>query len=208
MKLNIFKIVLMVLFLGIVGCQKEDDHYLHEESITENSEIELDLKKNQSSVSVVCSIEGIPPGYKVEEYITVSRCPNVNLFLGRYNAAIVSKDGTPKIVSAGAGCDDYYCIWIVGDNFESNAYVDIRSPNGANIIGTYRGTDRQQYVNNQGQDVITLRLRSQAERNLFANGGLRIWVVNPVARKWGDGRTIRRPGGVIIDPDPCNPICP
>ncbi|OED45124.1 hypothetical protein AB832_01525 [Flavobacteriaceae bacterium (ex Bugula neritina AB1)] len=205
MKTNALKIVLAIFFLGIISCQKEDDHYLPEESVTEKSEMDSNSQKSNTPVRIVCSIEGIPPGYIVEEYLTMPRCPNVNLFLGRFNAAIVSQDGTPKIFRAGAG--DNYCIWIVGDNFESNAYVDIRSPHGSNIIGTYRGADRHQYVNSQGQDVITLRLRTQTERNLFANGGLRIWVVNPVARKWADGRTVRRPGGVIIDPD-CNPICP
>ncbi|MDY8136195.1 hypothetical protein [Aquimarina sp. 2201CG5-10] len=207
MKTNAIKIVFIItLLIGAISCQKEDDVFIENESLIENENLELDSQKSANDVQVVCSIDGIPPGFKVEEYLTIPRCPNVNLFLGRYNAAIVSRDGTPKIFRAGAGCDDNYCIWIVGDNFESNAYVDIRTTTGSSIIGTYRGSNRQQYVNAQGQDVITLRLGSAFERTEFASRGLRIWVVNPEARKWADGRTVRRPND-HIDP-PCDPICP
>jgi len=105
----------------------------------------------------------------------------------------VREIGVPIIFNAGAGCDDNNCIWIVGNNFEENAYVDIRTTTGETIIGTYRGANRVQYVDDRGRDVITLRLSSDLEKNEFANRGLRIWVVNPVARKWADGRTVRRP---------------
>jgi len=149
--------------------------------LIESEPEELNSQKSSTDIRVVCSIEGIPPGYIVEEYFNNGSCPNYNLFLGRFNAAIVSKDGTPKISRAGAGCNDNYCIWIVGSNFENGCY--------------------------EGQQVITFRLRSAYERQLFAQSGLRIWVVNPEARKWADGRTVRRPRDIIIDP-PCDPICP
>ncbi len=211
---NIFKkLLLLLLLVGAISCQPEEDQLL-EENLTLEEQLELQSsEKNNADFRIVCSIEGIPPGYVVEEYLTLGNCPNYNLFLGRYNAAFVSRDGTPKISRAGAGCDDNYCIWIVGNNFEDNAYVDIRTTTGSNIIGTYRGSDRVQYVNAQGQDVITLRLRSQLERNEFASRGLRIWVVNPEAAKWADGRTVRRPGGNGNGDDggpgdDCNPICP
>ncbi|MBQ4819331.1 hypothetical protein [Aquimarina sp. MMG016] len=198
------------LLLGIllmIGCQPEEDIFIESEQSIEDF-TELNSEKNNTESLIVCSTQGIPPGYVLDHYLNVQGCPNQNLFLGRYNAALVRKiRETPQILRAGAGCDDNFCIWIVGDNFESNAYVDIRTTAGSSIIGTYRGSDRVQYVNSQGQDVITLRLGSAFERNQFANNGLRIWVVNPVARTWADGRTVRRPRDIIIDP-PCDPICP
>lgn len=214
MKNSVKKIVLTFLILGVISCQKEDDTIFEENLQLENKITEADLEKSgPGNIRVICSIEGIPDGYEIVEYLTLGRCPNYNLFLGSYNAAIVKRNiptpnNTPSISSAGAGCNDNYCIWIVGSNFESGAYVDIRTTTGSSIIGTYRGADRTLTTNSQGQQVITLRLRSAFERNQFASRGLRIWVVNPIARKWADGRTVKRPGNVDpIDP-PCNPNCP
>ncbi|WP_299436189.1 hypothetical protein [uncultured Aquimarina sp.] len=206
MKNILKKAVFALLILAVISCQKEDDGTLEENLLIE-SEIS---EKSNSDILIVCSVDGIPNGYIVQEYIYNSQCPNSNLFLGTYNAAIVERNGTPKIISAGAGCADNYCIWIVGTNFENGSYVDVRTTSGSSIIGTYRGANRTLTTNAQGQQVITLRLGSAYERNQFASSGLRIWVVNPVARKWADGRTVRRPGGGNgnpIDP-PCNPRCP
>jgi len=209
MKFNFHKaITILLVFMTILSCQKEDDSFIEEESLIENKIKKVHLEKNASDIRVVCSIEGIPRGYQVEEYFTNGSCPNFNLFLGRFNAAIISKDGTPKISRAGAGCDDNYCIWIVGSNFENGSYVDVRTTTGPNIIGNYRAPERTLTTNAQGQQVITFRLRSAYERNQFANNGLRIWVVNPEARKWADGRIVRRPRDIIIIDPPCNPICP
>ncbi|MBQ4819334.1 hypothetical protein [Aquimarina sp. MMG016] len=207
MKSLLLKTLSVILLLGLLSCQQEDDEFLEGELSLEQETTISNLEKSGADFMVVCSIEGIPPGYVVEEYFTNGSCPNFNLFLGRYNAAIVTRDGTPKIFSAGAGCEDNYCIWIVGDNFESGCYVDVRSTTGSNIIGNYRAPERTLTTNAQGQQVITFRLRSAQEFYEFARRGLRIWVVNPVARKWADGRTVRRPRDIIIDP-PCDPICP
>ncbi len=202
--------VLFLLVITTLSCESNNDTFEEDNLLLENETLE---KIGPGDTRIICSIEGVPNGYVIEEYLTLPRCPNFNLFLGRFNAAVVKKINTipndkPVISRAGAGCNDNYCIWIVGSKFEDNAYVDIRTATGSSIIGTYRGSNRVQYVNAQGQDVITLRLHSEFERNEFARRGLRIWVVNPVARKWADGRLVKRPrGGGIIDP-PCNPICP
>lgn len=206
MKNYLKTLVIVLLLIGSYSCQKEDDSVM-EENLMEIKLEALSAQKSTADIRVVCSIEGIPSGYIVEEYFNNGSCPNYNLFLGRYNAAIVSKDGTPKISRAGAGCNDNYCIWIVGSNFENGSYVDIRPVNSGTIIGNYRSPDRTLTTNAQGQQVITFRLRSAYERQQFAQNGLRIWVVNPEARKWADGRTVRRPRDIIIDP-PCDPICP
>ncbi|MEW7293041.1 hypothetical protein [Aquimarina sp. 2304DJ70-9] len=220
MKKRIEILVLTVFLLVVASCQTEEEDTFQDELLVENNEdvkiledIE-DFDFRKSSAFLHCSRDPFPPGYRVLYYTNSPTCePNYSiLYLGLYNAAIITPIGLPLISRAGAGCDDNYCIWIVGNNFEPNAYVDIRTATGSSIIGTYRGSNRVQYVNSQGQDVITLRLNSALERNEFANRGLRIWVVNPEARKWADGRTVRRPytpgDSDPIDPDECNPICP
>ncbi|KAA1245063.1 hypothetical protein [Aquimarina sp. RZ0] len=219
MKNNINKIILIFLLFGIASCQKEDAIIPEQEVIQHTEDIKVitnfdDLDVSKSSFqSIICSFQPIPTGFRVVGYLyDYPGCPNYPpFFLGIYNAALIEPIGLPRISRAGAGCEDNYCIWIVGSDFEEDAYVDIRTTSGSAIIGTYRGSNRVQYVNDQGQDVITLRLESALERNEFASRGLRIWVVNPEARKWGDGRTVRRPrdsgDGGPIEP-PCNPICP
>ncbi len=206
MKNILKKTIFALLLLTVISCQKEDDGILEENLLIEN---EINEKSNPE-YRIVCSVDGIPNGYFVEEYIYNDNCPFTNLFPGGYNGAIVKRNGTPRLISAGAGCDDNYCIWIKGSNFDNNSYVDIRTTTGSTIIGTYRGSNRTLTTNTQGQQVITLRLGSSYERSQFASRGLRIWVVNPDPRKWADGRTVKRPGsgnGNPIDP-PCNPICP
>ncbi len=210
MKKHISKIAFTFLILCAISCQKEEDDLPEEELLSVNKENDSVLEKNYADAIVLCSIEAIPPGYSIVEYIIANNCPYTDLYFGTYNAVIVERISTPAIITTGAGCDDNFCIWIKGNYFEENAYVDIRSTHGSVILGTYRDSDRHQYVNNQGQDVITLRLRSQYEKDLFASTGLRIWVVNPIARKWADGRIVRRPGGDIgINPDDCGGLpCP
>jgi hypothetical protein len=79
------------------------------------------------------------------------------------------------------------CIWIVGSDFESGSTVDIRSVNGWSIIGKYKGHERSVTKVN-GKSVITLRLKSQYERNLFGQAGLRVWVTNPISGTWSNAR--------------------
>ncbi|WP_405206500.1 hypothetical protein [Aquimarina sp. LLG6339-5] len=200
-------ITVLFLLIGIQSCEKEDNSFIEEQELLEN---EISDKSNPEYL-FICSIDGIPNGYFVEEYIYNDNCPFTNLFPGGYNGAIVKRNGTPRLTAAGAGCADNYCIWIKGSNFDNNSYVDIRTTTGSTIIGTYRGSNRTLSTNAQGQQVITLRLSSAYERSQFSSRGLRIWVVNPDPRKWADGRTVRRPNtggdGNPIDP-PCNPNCP
>ncbi|WP_298539788.1 hypothetical protein [uncultured Aquimarina sp.] len=199
---------LLLMFFIVISCQPKEDIFIeNEQSIEEITE--LNSEKSGDEFSIVCSIQGIPPGFELVQYLNVNGCPNYNLFPGGFNAALVQKNGTPKIFRVGAGCDDNYCIWIVGDNFEPNAYIDIRTTTGQSIIGTYRGSDRQINISPNGDDTMSIRLRSSFERQQFAQNGLRIWVVNPEARKWADGRTVRRPRDIVdIDEPPCDPICP
>jgi inhibitor of KinA len=58
-------------------------------------------------------------------------------------------------------------------------------------LNTYSGADIARYTSN-GQWVITLRLKTAAEMNLFATSGLRVFVVNPAYPQWADGRLVNR----------------
>ncbi len=105
---------------------------------------------------------------------------------------VYNEFGKPVITAAGSGCNDLYCIWINGQNFDpANSYVNIHHPATWALINTYSGADIARYASN-GQWVITLRLKTAAEMNLFATSGLRVFVVNPTYQQWADGRLVRR----------------
>ncbi|WP_143569705.1 hypothetical protein [Tenacibaculum agarivorans] len=167
-------------------------------------ELKNDILQERSSIRRFCSIFNpiIPIGYRVLYYENSVPCDfttfPANLYLGLYNTAVCIHDPiiippstTPLIKRAGSGCDDHYCIWILGKNFDDNSYVDVRTKNGSEIIASYRGADR--VLTTSGADqLITVRFKTEFERREFATRGLRIWVVNPDPRKWADGRLIKR----------------
>jgi hypothetical protein len=97
----------------------------------------------------------------------------------------------PVIDSAGSGCDDKLCIWITGRNIPLNAYVDIRSKSGSQIIGTYRGSDVAITKLEIGKS-ITLKLKTQQEKDLFRSEGLRVWIVNPNTGEFSGERLVRQ----------------
>ena len=94
-------------------------------------------------------------------------------------------EAQPEIKNAGTGCDQGECIWIVGDHFNSDSHVDIRSMNGSAVLASYLNEDRILRLGN-GEDSITFRLKTAEERRLLKQEGLRIWVVNPSAGTWSD----------------------
>ena len=105
---------------------------------------------------------------------------------------IYSEYGKPFLTGAGSGCNDNFCIWITGQNFDpTNSYVDVRDPNTWALLNTYSATDIVRYTDN-GHWVITLKLRTQHERNLFSSNGLRVFVVNPTYPQWADGRIVHQ----------------
>ncbi|MCK8519970.1 hypothetical protein M0D21_00205 [Aquimarina sp. D1M17] len=195
-------IIFLICAIAFMSCQKEDDLFLEETTnleVTDNSfENEVSSK---SSVQTICYGIPIPEGYIPVQYVYRNFCPYIQGMT--FNAIVIKKDDSPRIINAGAGCDDNYCIWIVGENFEPDAYIDIRTTTGETIIGTYRGADRQINISPNGDDTMSIRLRTDLERSEFASRGLRIWVVNPEARKWADGRTVKRPGNPNPNDD-CN----
>ena len=194
-------IILFICAIALISCQKEDD-------FTQFQEVKLNTDQHTISAKngnreEICIAYGIPDGYRVIDLVYRPYCPSQGPDFTPNTAIIEKENRTPRIFRAGAGCNDNYCIWIVGENFEPNAYIDIRTTTGETIIGTYRGADRQINISPNGDDTMSIRLRTSFERSEFASRGLRIWVVNPEARTWADGRTVTRPGS--SDPnDGCN----
>lgn len=190
MKFRCNIIVYLALIVGVISCQT-DDIGVEEEIPVEQSKLIENLQE-KSSQRIICISEDPPRGYRMVRYTSSRNCPLFGLL--EHNAKVIEKITSimPVINKAGSGCDDHYCIWIVGNLFGPNAYVDIRSNNGSGIIGTYRGNDRVQYVNDRGQDVITLRLRSSLERRLFRTQGLRVWVVNPDREIYSRSKRVQR----------------
>ena len=185
-------IILFICAIALISCQKEDDFTQFQE-VKSNTDHHKISAKN-SNIEEICIAYGIPAGYRVIDLVYRPYCPSQGSDFTPNTAIIEKENRTPRIFRAGAGCNDNYCIWIVGENFEPNAYIDIRTTTGETIIGTYRGTDRQINISPNGDDTMSIRLRTSFERSEFASRGLRIWVVNPEARTWADGRTVTRPG--------------
>ncbi len=92
----------------------------------------------------------------------------------------------PYIISSGAGCDDENCIWITGyqfNNINNNIYVDIRDPDTWEVLNSYSPNE----ITNQNNGTIgsiTLRLKSDKEKKLFKNKGLRVFIINSTNGTW------------------------
>jgi hypothetical protein len=104
----------------------------------------------------------------------------------------------PNVSSAGAGCDDGLCIWIRGKNFGSDAYVDVRPGNGDNIIASYKDSDRT-FAEKDGFQVLTFRLKSDAEKNLFRGEGVKVAVVSPSTGMWSNLVVVKASGATSPD---------
>ncbi len=99
---------------------------------------------------------------------------------------------SPFIYNAGSGCQDKNCIWIVGQNFEpKNAFIGIRHPETYDKIATYKSNEINHTTKN-GKRRITFKLRTEEERKLFKEKGLRIYVNNPTYKVWGDSRIVKQ----------------
>ncbi len=89
------------------------------------------------------------------------------------------------IINAGSGCADKNCIWILGHFFEEdNARIVIKDPDTYANIEDYSNSEITVYHDNSSFDKITLRLKTQYEKDLFATKGLRALVVNSTHNSW------------------------
>jgi hypothetical protein len=85
----------------------------------------------------------------------------------------------PQVTSFGTGCTDGYGIWLVGQNFDGDSYVQLRQAavGDETVVATYTSLTRTTTA--QGQPSLSLCLTGSAERTLFASTGVRVSVVNP-----------------------------
>src|SRR5262249_9156240 len=92
----------------------------------------------------------------------------------------------PSVSNGGAGCADGFCVWMLGEAWMTDSYVDLRAPGGGDIVATYRGADISVDVNSSPES-LSFRLQTDQEKALFANGGLMAIVVNPDHGNWSNG---------------------
>lgn len=101
---------------------------------------------------------------------------------------------SPEIQSVTSTGSDGYTVRIDGSNFAPNARVDARRPGDFQTSPTiYQGTQVQ-----HGVDWLSFRITDSDQRDLFRNGGLNFWVVNPAPpMQWSDARL-----GTWVQPPP------
>lgn len=91
---------------------------------------------------------------------------------------------SPKIIAADPGCDDRYCVWVLGESFDSSAYIDIRRNDGSEtVIARVGGAD----LNRENQEMyqgFSFGIWDPAIRSILNNPGITITVMNA-----NDGRT-------------------
>lgn len=82
----------------------------------------------------------------------------------------------PVVTSHGTGCDGNYGIWVVGENFDPDSYIQLRAAaigGNEDVIANYKQLTREP------GGGLSLCLVSAAEKAAFDGDGLRAWVVNP-----------------------------
>lgn len=147
---------------------------------------ELTLSHNQNN-------DGISFRLKTQEEIDLFSTKGLRIFVVNRKLGTFTNYGNnnityrstlqPQITNAGSGCDDKNCIWITGDSFEGNfCRVELRDPYTYNIVGTYYPYE----IQNTNNNLISLRLKTQNEINIFTNSGLRVFVVNELNGKWSN----------------------
>lgn len=85
----------------------------------------------------------------------------------------------PEVTSFGTGCSDGYGIWLVGQSFDADSYVQLRQAavGDETVVATYTSLTRTPTA--QGQPALSFCLTGSAERTLFGTTGVRVSVVNP-----------------------------
>lgn len=88
-----------------------------------------------------------------------------------------------KLKEAGTGCDDNYCIYVVGNNLSSKTVVEVKDHNW-NLIRKYSGNEINYKDSGKNDNVqtITFRLNSEEEKQELDSNGLILTVVN--GNKW------------------------
>lgn len=98
-------------------------------------------------------------------------------FFLRHSSAGQSELAKPNIVRGGTGCEDGNGLWLMGNDFSTDSYVELRDTSQpSKIISTYsqltRGTSG-------AFDTISFCLQTNAEKNAISGTGLDVSVTNP-----------------------------
>lgn len=138
-------------------------------------------------------IRAVNRGGVTSDYYTVRRDPSAPL--PPPVDPIVPVDPTPpastiNISNAGSGCDDHFCLWIVGKTFKATYKVQVRSQNSTALLGTYPVTFASNASN--GSDLITMRLSDAAVQDLFKTEPLRITIIDPDTNATSNTYTVKR----------------
>lgn len=99
---------------------------------------------------------------------------------------------TPSIASARLGCPDNYGVFISGNNFATNASVDVRqSGSHGTIIDAYSGSAIQRRTEN-GVNHLGFVITKPSTRTYLNDAGLWLWVVNPSVPSWNGPVAVKR----------------
>ena len=99
----------------------------------------------------------------------------------------------PLITSAGTGCADNHCIWLVGWGFREDSYVDLRHPVSYELVWSLKGSELTRSFYQDGSGVMTLAVSDLGVQKLLDSLGLRVYVVNPTAGNWSEGFLVTSP---------------
>ncbi len=114
----------------------------------------------------------------------------VNSNEGTWSLPIKLQKPVPKVNNAGIGCQDKQCLWLIGNNFAPDAYVDIRDINYTLIERIPTNLIRRE-IKNSGETGFTLRIVNPTSIKALRSNGLRIYVVNPSWSNWSDGTIVK-----------------
>src|SRR5262249_51881891 len=73
-----------------------------------------------------------------------------------YGTLVLTGVPRPVVIGAGPGCDDGYCIWVTGMNFDPDCSIDLRRLSDSAIVGQYAGTLLNRGTTDDGTQVLTL----------------------------------------------------
>jgi hypothetical protein len=89
----------------------------------------------------------------------------------------------PATAGSGTGCYDSLCLWVVANDVESNATVDVRARASGELLRSYTGAEIARSTSG-AHTKLTLRLATNSEVVHLRSDGLEVYVVNPNAQKW------------------------
>lgn len=93
---------------------------------------------------------------------------------------------TPSIISAGRGCSDNNCIWLIVKNIESDFRVDVRDITNSNLQSYYREAIDLTLHQSTGNYLVVFKIIQEPTIAELNTKGLKFWLVNPTSKTWTD----------------------